>query len=391
MLAERRRGRRRPQVCRGEPVRRSGLQEATVSTGHQAVAQLHLFPLRNHFAVADRRARNPEGAGELLDLGDRALGEPRIDLRNQLGGAADQSIVLRPFGMSEHDVEVVALLLGAGGYADQAVLGCGHTRRDEAALLLLRLTEAVEERHRVVGRGQRRDLELREVGEATPPVPPAREQAHRGVRPAEPLAHLAADVDRCAVSGAAPDADDAARPCLQGELGGGAPSPRAGQPEGGDRSDGHVREVGFDPRGRQLGERRESRLGRPDDGVGARQHDVGRPDCRLGVVRVEDDAVLGAGEIGEERLVATVGWWALGGRPAAKGVTLGSLQLDHGGPGVGEQLGAVPACDAAREVHDRVPGQGIGAIGHELLLESDGLDARCVEARRKHMARHGVH
>ena len=237
--------------------------------------------------------------------------------------------LLGQLGLADHRCEVEPLLAGHHRHADPAVLG--------------RLDRRHLDRAREAGKPHQggvqplvalhtadHALEQGDVDVAGGVAPPAGalfgHDRHRRVHAAGVLAHAAADRHRRGVREAAEAGRTA--PALECELGGRTIGPRAVPSEVGDR---HERRLWVDTR-----DRRPIRLQcrRHDDGVGP-------PDKLVeGAIAGDDRAALSRAQVVEQRAFA----------PHRN--TVGRLDLDDVGAGVGQQLRAVRAGDALGQVED---------------------------------------
>ena len=159
-----------------EPVRAVGLGDAVARVRDDRAAGLEVVGLGDGRAVADRRVRDAEGAGQVEDLGGGALGHPRRDVGREVGPVGEELAVLHPLGVLDHHAEVEPLLAGADARGRP---GRRWSPRRRASRSTARCGTAgptmSRKRHRVVGEAQRQRLEHRDVDELAAPPRSARD------------------------------------------------------------------------------------------------------------------------------------------------------------------------------------------------------------------------
>ncbi len=341
-----------PEVRAGvvtEPVGDPGL--AAVGAVDEDAAGHELLVVDHRRPVADGGDRHPQLGGPTDDLLGRVAGGPGLhgglELLGPLGADVDvdQGLVGEQVAPLDEHEEVLELLVGDGGEADPAVgrrLDRGVV--DVAERRLLGGLDAVElGEERAVGvHPEGHGLQDGQVDVLTDPRrpahPPGGDGGQGGVHPGEVLAEAPPDGERWSV----PAAPGARRPAgrLQRELRRRPVGPRPRQTVGRDRDDHQVGVVPPQPVGVQVG------TAEDDIGAGGELLDPA------------DHGPLGRVQEPEEGRVLALGQVDPGRRPPPQRVTLGALDLDDVGPGVGQQLGGV------RPRHLRRPIEHPQAVQH---------------------------
>ncbi len=208
---------------------------------------LEVLQLGDVGAVGDRGVGNSESGSEFANVVGVLAFEPLVDLGGLFVrhlGDRQGRVLVDPVLLPDHRAEVEPLLRGAAPDVHQTVFGTGDSGDGEFSGIPPRPTEHLEERDRVIGETQNLRFEHRQVDELASPclelTQPRRQRRSTGRGAGEIVADAATDEYRCAIGGSAAQTDDAARPRLQGELGGWAVAPRAVQPERGDGRDEQV-------------------------------------------------------------------------------------------------------------------------------------------------------
>ena len=338
---------------------RRGTRNVPVGSSTSEPRAIRLLEDRDRGTVRHRRHRDPQLGGQRHDLGGRVLRGPVVDDPVPLVPVHDPvrdgrpEPVLDEVGTLDHQQEAVELRARVGVEADVAVGRRFDRRGLEAAPRVRRIRAAPQRVHEVGGgrAGGVRHLRHREVDElarsAEAHGPRRRERGDRGVEAADPLHGAPARLHRFA-AGVTAHRQRAALG-LQGDLGVRPVGVRTVQAVGRDGDDDQLREP-LVQRGRVGGE--SLRVGDQDVGAGEERGEVvveRRLRARTAGLTIERwpkwrkrNSAPSSRRVGT-RPVALVG-------PAAQRVTLGRLDLDHVGPGVAQQLGAVPAGDPRRAV-----------------------------------------
>ena len=353
VLAEAGRGPEGLRLDTADAVRDTGLGERPVGAVNEHGALEEVVVGQHRLAIADRGDGNPEQGGLLDALRGGPLGRPLVDDSDDLveapgpAGGGGHHRVVEQIGPFDQDEKVPKLLSGRGREADEPVRGGGDRwHLDPAAGTGRGLAPeaGMQPGKRVQGDGHALEERYIEVAapSRSPGGPHAGQGGDRGVDTADPLAEAAAGGQRGAVRPSPPP--DRTGPPLEGELRRRPLRPRPAAAERGDR----------DNRQRRVGVEKALRLDDPrlpilDDQVGP----TGQLD-HPGIVGAGHDRSLGRVEKSEEQTVAGPQVGSCG-VPAAQPVALGRLRLDHVGPGVDEQLGAVRTGDVARQVENAQP------------------------------------